>query len=343
MPSEKQSRERKENIASILRHIRAQGPKSRRQLCDELNLSWGCVSELASILLQKNVLQEESPAKTGAKGRSPAALKLNGDIHFLGVDINLQGLRACLCDLSGEKIASYSAPLQTQDKDAFLQSVFLFTRDIMQKHPNITGIGFAMQGVFSAQKALWEFPAENKICIDFSEDIARHYAVPVIAEHDPNCILYGFLENNDPGKMVVRLDSGIGAAIHTEDGFFRSGPLELGHTVVNEHGQRLHHIFSLCALHKAVGPEADPQNAAVQQYFAKAGGYLGTALGNICNLLQLQEIYLCGDMVRYYPLFQKTMQEHYAQTVLSTQMARISPIAITDAAYGAAKLAMDQF
>lgn len=345
MPSKWQYLERKENIASILQHIRNNGPKTRRQLSCDLALSWGCISELVSILLQRNILTEENAANTNAKGRSPSLLSINTDVCFLGVDINLRGLRGCICNLLGENLASYSDTLHCRSKAAFITSVQQFVDGILEKHTNVFGIGFAIQGFCSADRNEWDFPGHPPFTVDFSADLSNHFSVPVSVDHDPNCILYGFLENSKVSKMIVRIDSGIGASIHINNDFFQNSPLELGYLVMNERGEKLHDILSLNAIkkHFPAGITPDAPTKEQQQFFENAGTYLGTALGNICNLFHLDEIYICGEMVCYYALFQAAMKQQYAKTVLPAQSAKIRAIQITDAAYGAAKMAMDQF
>ena len=103
--------------------------------------------------------------------------------------------------------------------------------------------------------------------------------------------------------------------------------------VVNEQGHRLRDMVSTDLLKNTDDPEA----------FRQAGMYLGIALGNICNLLTLDEILICGDMVACYPRFSPALNEYYEKAVLSTQKAVITPVLVTDAAYGAAKMAVDKF
>jgi hypothetical protein len=105
MPSEKQYQERKENIATILQYLRANGKRSRRQIADALQLSWGCVSELTWLLLSQKLLLEEAAA-TAAKGRTPGVLSLNPAISFLGVVVEKSGLTASICSLTGRQIAA---------------------------------------------------------------------------------------------------------------------------------------------------------------------------------------------------------------------------------------------
>ena len=331
MPSEKQHLERRDNIAAILQHLRIFGPQSRRQIADALSLSWGCISELSLMLLNQNILAETDLPRPGAKGRTPSVLSLNPDICFLGVDINRKELSGCVCDLTGKKLAAYTDTLRYGTKEELIACLLDFIKPLLTRHKGIRGIGFAMQGIFDRNNRQWQFSSD--ILIDFDRDICPHFAVPVTVDHDPNCVLYDRLENNRQRKMVLRLDNGIGAAVYTGSEFMRNDLLEIAALVVNESGQRLRDVVSTDVLKSADDPEV----------FRQAGMYLGIALGNICNLLTLDEILICGDMVTCYPRFSPALNEYYEKTVLSAQKAVITPVPVTDAAYGAAKMAVDKF
>lgn len=345
MPSEKQYLERKENIAAILQYLRLSGPKSRRQIADKLNLSWGCVSELVWILLSQNILLEEEAVHLRSKGRAPGVLRLNSDICFLGVDINRNGLNACLCDLSGQRNAFYSDTLLWDSKESWLRSVCGFVQNILEKHPNIHGIGFAMQGILDRNSGIWDFSVQPPIQIDFAKDLQSRFHIPTVVEHDPNCILYGYLDNTDARKMVLRLDQGIGAAVYSGSSFMADNLLEVSCLVVNEQGQRLRDVVSLNQVKALCGTSWDREHPSQEAIalFESIGKYLGITLGNLCNLLSLDEILLCGELSAYSDLFLPYLEQHYKATVLPSQKAKISYVPVTDAAYGAAKMAIDQF
>lgn len=331
MPSLKQHLERRDNIAAILQHLRTFGPRSRRQIADALSLSWGCISELSVMLLNQNILVETELPNPGAKGRTPSVLSLNPDICFLGIDINRKALSGCVCDLSGKKLATYTDTLRYGTKEELLACLLDFILPLMTQHKGIRGIGFAMQGIFDRNQQVWQFSSD--ILMDFDRDIRPHLAVPVTVDHDPNCVLYDRLDSAHSRKMVLRLDNGIGAAVYTGSEFMRNDLLEIAALVVNEQGQRLRDVVSTDTLKSSDDPAA----------FRQAGMYLGIALGNICNLLTLDEILICGEMVDRYDRFSPALNEYYEKTVLPAQKAMISPVPVTDAAYGAAKMAVDKF
>ena len=173
MPSEKQYRERRENIAAILTCIRSHGPQSRRQLSTRLELSWGCISELVSLLLARDILREDEPPTATGKGRTPTLLRLNTDLLFLGIDINTSGLSGCVCDLAGGRVASFHGKLAGESREAFTDSVITFTQEIIDDHPGICGIGFAMQGIYDAERKTWDIPLDVPASICFETDLLK--------------------------------------------------------------------------------------------------------------------------------------------------------------------------
>lgn len=341
MPSKKQSMERKENFSSIVNYLREKGASDRKTISRELKLSWGCVSELTAMLCEKKVLVEKTDAKSNTRGKKSGILHLNPDVVFLGIDINKCGLKGCICNLLGEKKESFSSELLCDTKENFVTSIMKFTSFFIKKYPNITGIGFAMQGIFDKKSNVWKFPSDNgDILIDFKKDFEDKLSVPIVVEHDPDCILYGCLDYGKSNSMVVRIDSGIGAAIYRENAFLKNEPLEIGYTVLNDKGERLHDVFSQKKLKKIL---SDGNLKEKEEYFSNAGKYLGITLGNICNLLSLNKIYICGDTVKYYDDFKKSLEYYYEKTVLKEKKAETEVVNVTDAAYGALKIATDNF
>ncbi len=331
MPSEKQHLERRDNIAAILQYLRRCGPQSRRQIADALDLSWGCVSELSLMLLNQNILVEEDLPRQNSKGRTPSVLALNPDFCFLGIDVNRKELSGCVCDLTGKKLAAYTDVLRYSDKEELITCLLDFIKPLMIRHKGIRGIGFSMQGIFDRNRQVWQF--STNILMDFDRDIRPHFDIPITVDHDPNCVLYDRLDSNCQRKMILRLDNGIGAAVYTGSEFMRNDLLEIAALVINERGQRLRDVVSTDTLKNTEDPES----------FRQAGMYLGIALGNLSNLLTLDEILICGDMVARYPRFSPALNEYYEKTVLPAQKAAITPVPVTDAAYGAAKMAIDKF
>ena len=71
--------------------------------------------------------------------------------------------------------------------------------------------------------------------------------------------------------------------------------------------------------------------------------HLGIVLGNVCNFLRIDDIYICGDLVTKYKLLNNSFYRFYEKTVIADYAAEITTVYVTDAAFGAAKIAMDNF
>ncbi len=340
MPSQQQVEERINNINSILAYFRKNGSASRRQLSSDLGLSWGCVSELSSILIEKSFLietKEQASDEGMSKGRKPSTLLLNPEIYFLGVDINMRGLTACVANISGEKRSDKYAEIDISSKADFVKSVVDFVNSVLSENEGIIGIAFAMQGIYNKKTCLWEFSHKNNIYVDFSEDFKNCFNIPIFVEHDPNCILYGCIDGESDRNMILRLDGGVGCAILKNGEFLSDELLEVGYLVVNEQGDRLH---SVLALNKIA---ASGSGEKLLQYLDHAGKCLGVALGNICNLFRLDTIYICGETVQKYDLLRDSFHEAYRQTSILSQSVKIVKVEVVDAAYGAAKIAIDRY
>lgn len=329
MPSENQINERVDNIKKLLSFLKAHGEASRGEISSGLGLSWGCVSELSTLLLKRGVLIEEK-MQSNVKGRKPCNLKINGEICFLGVDINKIGLNAELCRLDGECVKCYSAEICTATKEELLKSVFNFVSQIRTKQKNICGIGFAMQGFSENSGNLWTFPDIDEK-IDFKNDIASEIDLPTCIDHDPECILCGLAgTSKEKNVMLLRIDEGIGTAVRKNGKTVSGDVFETGYFVVGEKGKRLHDLVS----QKAINSDDD---------YSRAGKYLGITLGNICNFIKLDEIIMCGEFLKNYKKIEKSFNDYYKKTALGTCLADIKVVCVENAAHGAAENAAEKF
>lgn len=343
MASKKQHMEHEENIRAILRCIRANKGIGRQLLADKLGLSWGCISEAVTELIENGLLSEEKMNAPSVKGRTPSGLYLNPQIGFLGVDINRMGLKACLCDFSGVKTASFCREILSAD--AVAPAVVSFVRDILRDHKEVRGVGFAMQGVYDSNHGLWHFPGERPLTIDFEREIAHMIALPCMVGHDPDCMLYPFVdEHTVTGKMLVRVDRGIGAAIYKDGHAYRDGLMEIGYMRLGPAEETLQDLVCIPAVEKAAGHILNGSlDDATVAALCRAGHYLGIALGNISCTLSLDEIILCGELMKYEDVLMPELMAAYRRTALPTSEARIVTSDITSAAYGAAKKVLDSY
>ena len=99
----------------VLQAILYRPPTRRLDLCDELDTSPAHLAKPLAALTQAGIVAQsvEDPAQRphGARGRPPVYVSLiAGAAHALGIEIGTRALRAVVCDLSGEIVASHSVP-----------------------------------------------------------------------------------------------------------------------------------------------------------------------------------------------------------------------------------------
>lgn len=353
MASYEQYLQRQENINQIISCLRLSGDKTRRQLCEELSLSWGCISELASLLIQSGILLEKK-AEGGTQGRTPLLLTLNTQKFVLGIDVNNMGISCCVCDSYGNIVKTQKKIFNLTDKAALLESVKKSAADVVDNFDDCIGVGIAMQGLCEDGER-WNFPSENGTFTVENSELERLFDLPVHIEHDPNCILLGISKQNETEThIMVRVDNSIGMAMHTKDGFLKNGGMELAHTVMVPDGKPcscghngcLQTLCSINGIVRSAGVSIDclakaaVTDANARKYFTDAGKYLGTALGNVCNLFFIDRISLCGELINYKDLFSDALKNSFNNTALHPQKTTLVYSNIADAAYGAAKLSL---
>lgn len=338
MASQQQLYEHKENLSRILACLREKGEMTRKELARQTSLSWGCVSESLSDLISRGLVVEEKASGHQGMGRVPLCLKLSDRFFFLGVDVNEMGLRACVMDLSGSPHAFFEAPQKGSDEESVCQGVLEFTNEILKQHPSILGVGFAMQGIYDGERDAWLFPvAGERISLCLSSFLRKRLLIPFYTEHDPNCALLSETDHNrEARRLLLRLDGGVGAALGQGKNLFREGLLELGETVIDSQGTRLHEVITLNAMEKNV-----KEGLCSEEEFLHRGSLiLGTVLGNLCHCFALDEILLCGRMLRYEERILPPLCEALARVHPAPPAVRRAKKA--DPALGAARLAAER-
>jgi predicted NBD/HSP70 family sugar kinase len=93
---------RRSNLGLVARRISERGALSRAQLAKLTGLNKTTVSSLVAELIERGVVAESGPADGGRVGRPAQILELDDTrIAALGLEINVDYLAVCVCDLRG--------------------------------------------------------------------------------------------------------------------------------------------------------------------------------------------------------------------------------------------------
>lgn len=239
---------RSANMESVFDCIRAHAPVTKRQIQSLTGLSWGSVSNLCSILLERGVLRE-LPVRTEGAGRNPSGFDINlKDNLIIGLDVNLSGLTGVVCDLRSRVLARVWRPTEGRKGEDILRLMKEAAAELLGQTAagTVKGLAIAFPGQVDAERgvSLWTHQFGSLSEVNMREIFQRAFGLEVLLEHDPNCMAVcehwmGAAQDVED-FLFVRLSYGIGMGILTGGAVYRghSGASgEIGHMTMLPDGE----------------------------------------------------------------------------------------------------------
>ncbi len=341
------------NLTSVFRLIRHAGPLTRRQIEGTLDLSWGAVSGATATLLREGYIKEVKAEVTAAAGRTPIALAVNPDDHFLlGLDVNRSGLSGVVLNLAGNALHHLTREATATTRDGWIGEIEGLIRELLQftAGKTVEGIGIAMQGAVNAKEGISaNFPAEGWQNVPLAALLSDSLGYPVYLAHDPDCILYAAsVERDLRDAVLIRVDKGTGMAVMLNGRIFeRFGAFELGYTI-SQNGEPLDRLITQHGLTErsglpfaellAAARAGDPKAAA---FFVQMADALAAAMVNTAHLFHVDDFLLCGKMMGTRDLFWQHLISKTAEYAQGHAL-HIDTTEVEKAAVGAALLAAER-
>ncbi|HVX44653.1 MAG TPA: ROK family transcriptional regulator [Mycobacteriales bacterium] len=145
---------RRANLALVLQHLRADGPRSRADLAVETALNKATISSLVGDLLSRGLVRETGRRTAGSVGRPAHILELDGRrLGALGLEVNVGYLAAYATDLAGRVLLDRRVGFATADATPAstlrrLVRLAASARDAMARHgAGLAGIAVAAPGL----------------------------------------------------------------------------------------------------------------------------------------------------------------------------------------------------
>jgi len=292
----------------------------------------------------------------------------------IGIDISTSMLRAVSLDASGVVSASLSKSVDT--RELAVEQLVTFIKEVKAEWGEFERLGVSVPGLVDrrSQRVAFSIHIPEHSVIDIVSEIRSATGAEAFIENDANAAAYGeFMLGAGRGSrdlFYVTLGDGVGGAFifngeiwHGKTGF--AG--ELGYVAINSEGTRLEdvastdniirrtrsrfHQDSTSSLNKL--PEeaitlADIVAAAKsdddfsQMMLQRTGAYIGGAVANVINLLNIERIVVGGEIVRakhlvLHAIIQRAHELSFGPAFASTTIveAELGPDA---AAVGAALL-----
>ncbi len=325
------------NRMALLRLLREQAGISRADLSERSGLTRSTVSLLIKELIEEGWLVEADAFATGALGRRPTPLSLDGTrIVLLGADLGPDAIRVVAASIRGEVLESSQAMLRSKDPDEACHQlaamVTTLSAKVTQAGSRLLGIGVGLHGAVDKRSGMLEYaPNIGWRNVEVGRRLGAELAasgldaVPVYYQNEADLAAVGeteFCERpvDDP-LVYVSCGVGVGAGIILNESLFTGATGsagEIGHTTLVIDGERCSCGRLGCAEAyiglKAVAAAADclhdgnidhrtlrarmsSRHPATRGAFARAGASLGVLLQNVWTTFNPQSIVLGGETV----------------------------------------------
>ncbi|GAA4124060.1 ROK family transcriptional regulator [Nocardioides fonticola] len=137
---------RRDNVAAVLRSLRADGPATRAELAVRTGLAKATVGAIVADLEGAEAVAEGA-ARAGARGRPGRPVELRGRRHLgLGLELNVDYVAAVVLDLAGEVVQVETRAATPSDRE---QRLLELARGCLHAHPDArwAGVSLAVPGL----------------------------------------------------------------------------------------------------------------------------------------------------------------------------------------------------
>ncbi len=249
--------------------VRKQGPLSRTDLAELLDLSRASVTAIAGNLLELGVFQEVGHGKSEG-GRRPRLLDINQGLGYLaGVDIGATSLDLALADFRGEILERVAEPADVRDApESVLDRVAELIQGMLADREadikDLVGIGIGVPGPVHYPSGLliepplmpaWDsFPIKDYVRKTFPQ------TNPAV-DNDVNIMAIGEARMGG-GKgienlLYIKIGTGIGCGVISRGRIYRGSDGtagDVGHICVDYNGPICHCGNAGCLEAMAAGP-----------------------------------------------------------------------------------------
>ena len=319
------------NAALVLGELRAEPLQSRTDLAKRTGLSLPTVSEIVAELLAAGIVEERATGRSGG-GRRPVLLALKPDAgHVVGIKLTETHVIAVLTDLAATIVERRVTTVDRTTVEAVVTAVVDAVEHLRGKATHLYGVGIGMAGVIDRASGLVRHATYSDWHdVDLAGLVESRVGLPVVVDNDVNTLVanekwFGAGRGVDD-VLVVSIGRGVGLGLVLDGRLYRGaagGAGEFGHTKVADGpdcacggrgclealiGEPALRANASAVLGRTVDLDeaadlARAGNPALRAVFTTAGRLLGTAVGNLVNLLNPKLVVLAGEGTRVSDLF----------------------------------------
>jgi predicted NBD/HSP70 family sugar kinase len=234
----------------VLGQVIRQRRTTRSALIEASGLSAATVSRAVESLIDSHLVTPLEDLATGARGRKPVLLKLNGAAgHAVGIDLGASRCRIVIADLSGEIVEHHETETRSElDATGLARWLAAAVQDINHSGLAIGQLSIGLPGAVQPDgRFITNAPNLQQVEDPrFLEELEDSFEVQVALDNDANYALLGELRLGAAAQAssaaMLTIGTGLGAAIaiagiiqHGRHGIIG----EFGHLPVGPLGSRL--------------------------------------------------------------------------------------------------------
>lgn len=338
----------RDSTNEVLRAIATNGPVSRAQLARDLGLSGPTLTQATKYLFARGLIAEvkQSPS-TGGRPATLLGLVANAG-QVLGIKLAENHAVGVCVNLQSEVLWGFEEPFSSRGDEAVKELIALLKKQTKKIKGQLLGIGIGIPGVVSpldsgtANSAMLGW---NKVNV--GKLISDALNTPVLLENDVNTLavtesLYG--HGRDVSNfLTITLGRGIGMGLVINGELYSGsyGAGEFGHVNAVHGGNEcecgkygcLETVASSPAIHAAavewgyisrtapmskLWDVARKDKQIANDLFKKPAELLGIALSNVINVFGPELIFISGEGVEGWDLWEEPFRKALDANVVST-------------------------
>ncbi len=151
------SQVKQSNRRLILSYIKDCGPVSKKEIQNQLGLSWGTVSALTNELHQEGYIVETGRQRNNGTGLDPILWDIDEGKHLvIGIDLSTKGADAVVMDMKGRSLTKSKVLFKCKEKKEVLSALYEMLDDLFDIYgnENVRSVSFSVQGMIDNDKGI---------------------------------------------------------------------------------------------------------------------------------------------------------------------------------------------
>ena len=240
---------KRQNRATILRHLLECGPASRKELSESAGLTPAAVTQICNSLIEKKILVEIGTAESEGVGRKQVLVDIDYDYAYLyAINIEPESVVVAISNLKGDAMEVRTLPCEPKNNPMdMLHEISRCAMEMSLEYDDlpIRGASVCISGIVDKAKgvSVRAYGIWNKE-VPIKQILEEELALPVWVENNVNALacaekLFGLGRETD-SIMVIKWGPGVGASLILDNKLYEGTDrkaAELGHYIVDKNGE----------------------------------------------------------------------------------------------------------